>query len=250
MRLLIASFAIVFAVLPVLGQSPDERDWLESYYENPTPERLVPQMKEWAADGTLANPHAKPALIAFLSQVIRQNRERLGEWYRELSGLTPEQMQVMHTAMLYSRTKEADDLMREKFGRRYDEQKLETKKILEMPLDKEGAMDMLWGFYYATGSEEAVRRIVTAFRFRDAPDKPPGVDVPDGYVPLYKALPQFAHDALVSNARRHPRLVEILRKMLASDKTLLDMEREGVQSVLDEIDPSAYPPKPSGTKTA
>lgn len=223
----------------------EEKDWLEFYYENPTPERFVDQMKDWAEDGTLESDHAKPALIAFTSQVLRQNRERIEEWYDALSGLTPEQMQVIHTGMLFSRTTEADDLMRDRFGKAYEEQKEETPKILELPLDRGDTMDMVWGFFYATGSEAAIRRVVTCFRFRDAPEKPPGVNVPEGYKPLYKELPEFALGSLIANASRHPRIIEILKEMYANDKSLLEMEKTGVYEVLSELDPKAFPPKES-----
>jgi len=232
------------------GGESEGKDWLEFYYENPSPDSFVTQMKDWAADGTLDNDHAKPALIAFISQLIRQNRDRLEDWYSDLSGLEGAQLQVLHTAMLFSRTEEADRLLKERFGPSYEEQKQETQKILEMPLDQRNTMDMLWGFFYATGSESAIRRIVLAFRFRDAPDQPPGVAVPEGYVPLYKNLPQFAFGSLLANAERHPRVVEILKQFLESDESLLPVEKEGVRAVLSEIDPKNFPPEDSEREAA
>lgn len=227
-----------------------EKDWLEFYYENPTPEQFVTRMKDWSADGTLDNEHARPALIAFVSQVIRQNETELQSWYENLSGLTPGQLQVMHTAMLFSRTGEADRIMREVFGKIYDEQKQETQKILEMPLDERSTMDMLWGFFYATGSESAIRRIVISFRFKDAPDNPEGVEVPEGYVPMYKELPAFASNALIANGERHPRVVEILGEMLEKDESLMKVEKEGVYDVLSALDPKKYPPVDREKKAA
>ena len=221
----------------------EERDWLEFYYEHPTPERFVPQMKDWSADGTLDNELARPALIAFISQLIRQNPGLLKEWYSALSGLSPEQMQVIHTGMLFSKTAEADEIMRDLFGKEYEAQKQETKKILELPLDKEMTMDMLWGYFYATGSESAIRRLVVAFRFLEAPDKPPGVDVPEGYVPLYKVLPEFVHGSLVANGERHPRVVAILRALYEKDESLMKVEKEGVYRVLSVLDPVKFPPE-------
>lgn len=230
---------MTLAADPPYSEDGEEKDWLEFYYENPTPDRFVAQMKDWAADGTLDNDQAKPALIAFISQLLRQNREKLSEWYGELAGLEPGQMQVMHTAMLFSRTSEADEILKERFGKAYEDQKQETKKILEMPLDQRDTMDMLWGFYYATGSPEPVRRLILAFRFQDAPEKPPGVEVPEGYVPLYKQLPDFAHNSLVANGERHPRLVQILQVLLEKDESLLEMEKAGVRKVLEELGQSA-----------
>ena len=127
MRRRFRASALVFLLLAVLagfvlaqeeekpgtgGNEPSEagaaeKDFLEFYYENPRPEEFVAQMKEWSADGTLDNEFARPALIAFISQVIRENRDQLRQWYRDLAGLQPEQMQVLLTGMLYSRTSEA-----------------------------------------------------------------------------------------------------------------------------------------------
>ena len=212
------------------------------------PDQFVQQMKDWAAEGVLDMDHAKPALIAFTSQLIRQNREKLAGWYQELSGLTPAQKQVIHTAMLYSRTKEADAIMLEQFGTRYEEEKKKTQKILDLPLDKEATADMLWGFYYATGSEHAIRRIVLCFRFQDAPERPEGVEVPEGYVPHYKELPAFAYNSMIANGERHPRVVEILEKMLKEDSSLVDTEKEGVYNILSVLKPEEYPDRKEAKK--
>lgn len=232
---------LVSVMNPVLVHSEEEKDYLEFYYQDPQPELFVEQMKNWAKDGTLENPHARPALIAFISQVIRANRELLGDWFVALSGLTPDQKKVLFTGMLYSRTTEADKLLTDTFGEKYTEQKVETNKILELRLDKENTLDMLWGFFYATGSENAVRRLVECFRFANAPDNPEGVDVPQGYKPLYKQLPDFAFRSLCANGERHPRVVEILEKLLKEDKSLSRIEKEGVYDVLSELNPDKYP---------
>ncbi|MEM7698296.1 MAG: hypothetical protein AAF236_07835 [Verrucomicrobiota bacterium] len=220
--------------LPV-PEAEEEVDWLEHYYKSPSPDRVVAQIKDYAAEGVLEQEGAKPALIAFLAQIIRQNRADLATWYNDLQGLSPEQLQVFHTAMLFSRTDEADQIMRERFGKQYDEQKQITPKILELPLDQRMTTDMLWGFYYATGSKNAVRRIVTCFRFVNAPDNPEGVDVPEGYVPIYKQLPAFAFDSLIANGERHPLVVEHLQTLLAEDETLIAPEREGIEAILEEL---------------
>lgn len=231
-------------VLPSLeaAEEAPAKDWLEFYYENPRPDQFVSQMKDWADEGTLDNESARPALIAFISQIIRQNEGALQGWYQELTGLSPGQRQVLHTAMLFSRTTEADRIMHEAFGERYEEQKQITQKILEMPLDKEATLDMLWGYFYATGSESAIRRMVVAFSFKDVTDHPPGVTVPDGYVPLYKELPEFVAAALIANAQRHPRLVKILRAIYEKDESLQKVEKEGLYDVLSALDPKTYPP--------
>lgn len=228
----------LWTMVGVITHAEDTRDWLESYYEHPSPERFVSQMKEWSADGTLDNDGAKPALIAFISQLLRQNREELGAWYAALEGLPPKQLQILHTAMLFARINEADEILLKRYGEAFTTQRRETGKILELPLDKEDTLDMLWGYFYATGSQHAIRKIVAGFRFRDAPEKPPGVDVPDGFIPFYKALPQFTFQSLVANAERHPKLLVMLRDMLEEDSTLVEPEKDGLSKVLQEVDRS------------
>lgn len=244
-------FALLFLVLasPLTAQE----DFLEFYYKNPQPERFVEEMKNWAADGTLENDRAKGALIAFISQVARQNRERIRGWFEDLAGLTQDQKQVLFTGLLYSRTSEADEVMRETFGKQYDDQKVELAKILEMPLDKEETPNMLWGFFYATGSESALRRIVLCFRFEGAPDDPEGVDVPENHVPIYKILPTFAFESLAANADRHGRVLDYLERLLENDdadEPMTQYEKDGVYDVLSTIKPDKYPPIDRSGKSA
>lgn len=249
--LLLLSIFSALLVFPLTAQEEEKtaptademaEDWLENYYKNPTPERFVEEIKNWAKDGVLDDQDARPALIAFLSQVIRANREQLSEWYLSLAGLSSSQKQVLNTAMLFSRTEEADELLRAQFGERYDAQKKETEKILDMALDVEPTLHMLWGFYYATGSANAVRRVVLCFRFLEAPGDPDGVNIPNGYQPYYKILPQHAYWSLTANAERHPRVVEILKTFLEKDESLIEVEKDGVYDVLSEVLPEEYPP--------
>lgn len=236
-------FALVL-VNPGMSQTlmaADDADWLEYYFTNPTPERFVEEMKDWAADGTLDNEGARPALIGFVSQLVRQNRAMVETWDTALAGLTPGQLQLWYTALLFSRTEEADKLLLNRFGDRYREQKVETGKILELPLDKEMTVDMLWGYFYATGSAEAIRRIVLCFRFVDAEDPGKGFKVPEGYVPQYKLLPHFAAGSLSANASRHPEVLAELERLLKEGTDLLESEKNGVYDVLSELLPEKYP---------
>ncbi len=233
--------------IPVFAQEnavETEKDWLEFYYENPTPERFVEEVKGFAEDGLLTDDNVRPALIGFMCRVIRENKTKLADWYSELQGLSQEQMQTMHTAMLYSRTKEADAILLQRFGKNFQDQKVELPEILKMPLDKIQTLDMLWGYFYATGSQSAIRRMVIAFRFEDAPDRPEGIDIPEGHRAFYKELPIDVANMLVANGERHPKLVEILVDLYENDKTILPIEKRWLYDVLAILDPKKYPPNP------
>ncbi len=251
MKLFVTLLAFHFIMAPVICQegatgeptAKDEKaDWLEGYYLNPTPEKFVDQMKGWAADGTLQKQIAHPALIGFISQLMRQNRDKILVWAKELSSLDPKDLVVFNTALIFSRTSEADDLIKQALGEKYQEFE-EPPKILELGLNEPPTMDMLWGYFYATGSENAIRRIINGFRYEDAPLAPDGVEVPEGYKPYYTELPQLAFSSLHHNLTHHPRVMEICESFYQNDKTLLPMEKRNLYDLLSLCKPEKYPPR-------
>ncbi|MGY8643252.1 MAG: hypothetical protein ACKVJU_19425 [Verrucomicrobiales bacterium] len=229
---------------PGKAAGAEEKDWLEFYYQNPRPDDFVKEVKGFSEQGLMNNDQVRPVLIAFLSQVLRANPKEISNWYLQLQGLPIADMKTLHTAMLFSRTKEADGIMRKKYGEKFEEMAVELPKILEMALDKKETMDMLWGFFYATGSESVIRRFVIAFRFDLAPENPEGVKVPEGHRPLFKELPADVMVMLLSNSERHPIIIRMLKNFYENDKTMLPVEKEWVYEFLAEIDPKNYPPKP------
>jgi hypothetical protein len=244
-------FLFQFIVISVFSQEAakkepvpkDEKaDWLEGYYLNPTPEKFVEQMKGWATDGTLQNQIAHPALIGFISQLMRQNREKIVVWAKELSALDQKDLVVFNTALIFSRTTEADNLIQQALGDKYKEFE-HPPKILELGLNEPPTMDMLWGFFYATGSENAIRKIIQGFRYEDAPLAPEGVKVPEGYTPYYTELPQLAFSSLYHNLNQHPRVMEICESFYQNDSTLLPMEKRNLYDLLSLYKPEKYPPR-------
>ncbi len=218
-------------------------EWLEGYYLNPTPNRFVPQMKAWAEDGTLKNQVAQPALIGFMSQLMRQNRDQILPWTEELNAeLTPEDMVVYHTALVFSRTGQADELIKKALGDQWRSFE-RPSKILELTLNEPPTMNMLWGYFYATGSESAIRRIIHGFRYEDAPLAPEGAKIPEGYQPYYVELPELARSSLWYNMQKQPKVVEILEKFHQRDATLLEAEKRNVYDLLAFHNPEKYPPR-------
>ncbi len=220
----------------------EEGDWLEYYYRNPTPDRFVEMMKNWSDDGTLRDHGAQPAVIGFLSQVLRQNRDRIADWHRDLAGRPPADAMVLSTAMLFSRTGEADAIFEEVTGRKPRDRD-RPPKILDLPQAQTATVSMLWGHFYATGSESPIRRIVRCFRFEEAPERPEGVEIPEGYEPFYLRLPRLAYVSLLSNMDRHPRVVEICKTLYHGDAGLHPLEKTNLYDLLSEIEPEQYPRK-------
>ena len=231
------------AAPPTDGTPPDaddDHDWLTFYYQNPEPEKLVAQVKKWSEGRILSDERARPALIGFLSQVFRQNRDKIKEWYVDFSELPPEDLQTLRLAMIFSRTSEADEIILAEEGDTY--LKRRPPKVLEMSIHQRPTFDMLWGFFYATGSEAVIERMVYLFRY-ETMEIDEDVAVPSGYSPLYEQLPHAAQWALTSNAEQHPLVLELLEKYYQTAGVLEPIERKGVRRVLSELLPKKYPPK-------
>lgn len=220
-------------------EADDDHDWLTFYYQNPEPEKLVAQIKKWSEGRILGDERVRPALVGFLSQVFRQNRDKIKGWYAEVSDLPPEDLQTIRLAMLFSRTSEADEIIKEEEGENYTDRR--PPKVLEMSIHQRPTFDMLWGFFYATGSEAVVERMIYLFRYKEMIIDE-DLDIPDGYSPLYKQLPEAAHWALASNAQQHPKILELLEQYYQAAGSLEPIERKGVRKVLAEVLPKKYPP--------
>ena len=229
------------ASTPSQGEQDSDPDhnWLTFYYQNPEPEKVVEQLKKWSDAKVLSDERARPALVGFLSQVFRQNRDKIKQWYLDISDLPPEDLQTIRLALIFSRTSEGDEIIREEEGDEYVDRR--PPKVLEMPMTQLPTFDMLWGYFFATGSEEVIRRMVFLFRYEEM-DVGEDVDIPEDYAPLYEQLPDAAGWALASNAEQHPLVLEVLERYYQTAGALEPIERKGVRKVLSELLPKKYPP--------
>ena len=178
------------------------------YYRDPRPDQLVAQLKAWSAEGTLQNKNARAPLTGFLSQVFLQNADKIDIWYSQIKDLPKADLELITLAIWISGTKESRELLKMQHPGVFDQKA--PPDILTLKLDSASALDLLWGYYFATGDSKALRRIVAMFKYADAPKKVEGL--PEGRVPLYTILPDSAKWSLASNAEQHPKVLEDCKK--------------------------------------
>ncbi len=226
-------------------KADDQAQFLSRYPQHKQSGRVSDFIIALSRDGVLEDDQARATVVAFLAQLFRQERQSIGLWYDAwLRGMPPRHLKVIHSALLYSRTSEADALMLRLFGDRYRQQKTEVQKILEMPIDSVLTLPMLWGFYYATESETALRRVVLCFRLNAAPKQLDGLEVPEGFTPYYQVLPDLAFETLLNGAREHPPVRDTLESFLEQaaagetpvDEFLTNEEKAGIERVLAALE--------------
>ena len=206
-------------------------DWLTYYYRDPRPDQTVAQLKAWSSEGTLQNANARAPLTGFLSQVFRQNAAQIAEWYEQCKNLPKADLEFIAMAIWMSNTKEGRELIQKKHPGAFGEK--DPPDILTLKLDSASALDLLWGYYFATGDSKALRRIIAMFRYADAPKQVKGL--PDRRAPFYTVLPEAAKWSLGSNAQQHPKVLEDCRKLLISDQ-LNETEKKWLDEALQDTE--------------
>ncbi len=218
------------------GKTPaNGDDWLTFYYRNPRPDQLIPQLKAWSAEGTLQDQNARGPLLGFLSAVFRQNADQLENWYQQTLSLPAKDQELINMAIWISNSKKSQQLLKKELPQAFVGKT--PPDILTLKLDSTSALDLLWGYYFATGDSKALRRIARMFRYADAPKKVDGI--PDGRTPLYTILPKAAKWSISSNAQQHPKVLEDYKKMLSSDQ-LNETEKKWLDESLQQAE---NPPK-------
>ena len=212
-------------------------DWLTYYYRDPRPDQLVAQLKAWSSEGTLQNEVARAPLTGFLSQVFRQNADQIQNWYQQIKGLPKDDLEIITMAIWISGTSESKQLLQKLHPGVFD--KKPPPDILTLKLDSPSALDLLWGYYFATGDSKALRRIVSMFNFADAPEKLRGL--PKGRTPLYTILPDSAKWSIASNAGQHPKILKDYKKMLV-DSQLNATEKKWLDEALQEAEKALKKP--------
>jgi len=115
----------------------------------PSPDAFSKQVRAMADRGLLKDENAQVPIIAFLSQVMSANPKRIPEWIDEASDLDEKQRNALLAAAWYSDTAEARDLFKKQERDAYLKEK--APDILVIDVNNPSTLDMLWGYFMATG---------------------------------------------------------------------------------------------------
>jgi hypothetical protein len=210
------------------------QDWLTHYYKNPQPDRLVEQVRKMSAAGALAKENAQPPLVAMLSRVMTQNPDRIAEWMVALADLPESDRDVLCRAIWFSNTEAGRKYLQANKQAKY--LKKPAPDILVMEIDSASVLDMLWGYFFATGEEKPIRRIVSALNYaqywgaleRYKTSKKTDEDEKHAH---YESICRAALWSLHSNSREHPR-VRAFCERLFHGPDLTDLEHKYLRVVL------------------
>ena len=142
-------------------------EWVMSYYQHPDPEHFVERVQTMSKAGVLHDPrpNARPdSNVMFLGKIMAANPSKLQKWLDALVALPADEQTVLKRAAWYSGTVEGNAWL-DKHG-----ESALAKGPRPLLLSDQQAMnlqphhlDSLWEWFFATGEEQPIARIVSLF---------------------------------------------------------------------------------------
>ena len=213
-------------------------DWITNYYQQPTPENFVSEVRGWSASGLLSG-NKSYALAVFLGRVMAKNLREIDSWLNQLDDLNGEDRETLLLAAALSNTQEAKSYLELRpNGARHTGRLMDVRKIdANNPL----VLDALWFDFFATGEAVPIRRIVTALNYEKyAPAVKPDFEGKRSKNDVTLGMTFLAARwSLTSNAKQHRRVGEILEKLFLSGD-LTQPETMWVSSILAQALPDKF----------
>lgn len=184
--------------------------WINDYRKDPDPQRLPQAVKAMSDFGVTRDTDQAGVYIGFVAGVLGANPAIAEELIAKMFPLPPEDQVLVIKGIAYSGLPRWRALMA-KFVERMPARRVLIEKYLygnkptltELSIkDDSTVIDLNWGYYFATGWEAPVRRIVAALKLSLDKDK---VD--------YLTIGAMAKWTLAQNAARNDDLLRMLKKI-------------------------------------
>ena len=219
-----------------------EEDWLMNYYKDPTPDAFVKEVKNLSKSGVLSDPKLKQTISVFLSRILAANPDKTLEWMKELDNLNDGDMEPVFYAVWLSNTKESKEYLKSIGAIKALQAK--PTDFLQIPISSPNTLDALWAYFFATGQEEPIRKIISAFNYEEHSDalelyKTSKKTKKDKQNAILGSIFLSARWSLESNIQQHYRVAEICGDIF-KDKSLTNSEQLWLGVILSKALPEKY----------
>lgn len=190
--------------------------WINGYRLKPEPKRLPAAVRAISAFGITKDMDQAGVYIGFTAGVIGSNPETAEEIVSNCFPMSPEDQVLLIKAIAYSGLSDWKELLT-KFVERMPARKVLIEKFLfankpvlvDLPMGEDStAIDINWGYYFATGSEAPVRRIVSALAW--------SLDKNEVEKLTIGAMAKWT---LAQNASRDSELLQMLKSIAPEEKS-------------------------------
>ncbi|MEO6054513.1 MAG: hypothetical protein ABIP97_10910 [Chthoniobacterales bacterium] len=226
--------------------------WFTYYYLDPQPDKFTSEVRKMSQKGDLAKVDGQQPLIAFFSRVMAENPDNISSWMKDLEDIPPNDKRVLYSAIWFSNTNQGKEFFQKNNLTGY--LKKEPPDILKMEPDSPSTLDMLWGYFMATGDPMAIRGVISALNLSKdegalARFKNTRKTEEDKKAAYLDATFQAARSSLTSNCIQHPKVMEICESLYGG-KGLNKTESMELNNILAKVAPDRYTAKPTGNRVA
>lgn len=166
------------------GAGPPQRPeqvlgWINGYRNKPEPQKMPEAMRALSAMGAFRELDTAGVYFGFAAGVLAANPAQSEKLVEAMFPMPPEDQVLIVRAIVYSGLPNWKALLG-KFVERMPARRVLIDRhlfgklpgLMDLPLEQNpAALDTLWGFYFATGSEEPIKRILVALPWsKDAND--------------------------------------------------------------------------------
>lgn len=197
-------------------KADDVLAWMNGYRREPRPERLADAVKAMSALGLTRDMEQAGIYIGFVAGVLGANPDKTDTLIPAMFPLSPHDQVLLIRAIAYSGLIEWKDVLL-RYVERMPARKVlidrfvfggkPTLETLDIASEDQPAIDLNWGYYFATGAEAPLRRIVGALALMADRNKIDKITI--------GAMAQWT---LAQNAARDAELLAAL-KQISSDQT-------------------------------
>lgn len=183
--------------------------WINDYRHEPEPQKLPAAVHAMSELGLFRDLDTAGIHIGFIAGVLSSRPDDAGRLIVGMFPMPPEEQAVIVKAIAYSGLPEWKQLLNAFIERMPGRRKLIDKylfgkepTLFALPLDSgPGAIDALWGFYFATGSAVPVVHITGALQWADEKASVEKL-----------TIGSMAKWTLAANASRDKQLLDLLRE--------------------------------------
>ena len=177
MALLLGAPAFAAAPPPVFNSPDAVSGYINTYRHKPQPSQLPAVVHAMAQFGMLADEEAAAVHIGFIAGVLGSNQLKAEKLVAAMLPLRSDEEAVVIKAVAYSGLPNWRGILNDLVDRLADRRKLidhlatgKSPPLMDMPVDEGRTLDMLWGYYLATGYYQPAQRIISALPWSDEKD--------------------------------------------------------------------------------
>ncbi len=213
-----------------------------NYYKSPNPQEFVAEVNKLSESGLLGNPKYKENIAVFLSRILASHPEKTGGWLKSLKSLNKADSEPVFYAAWLADTEESKIYLKS-IGAT-EALNAKPTNYLEIEIQSPNTLDALWSYFYATGSTEPVRRIVSALNYADYSGsheayKTSKKTEEDNQKAILDSIFMAARWSLESNSKNESKVGEICGNIM-KDPNLTKNEQLWLGVILSKAIPNKY----------